>query len=134
MSFAVFTNFFGLGLLVLFVPIITDKVGNAGLLGIFSGLNVVAFVLIFFFVRETAGAMLGHTPGSMTFVSLEELNYLFGVSTKKHAIYQVKTVLPWIWNRYVKRSPDCPEAPEQLYTWARQAQKTESASQVERED
>ncbi|KJX99173.1 MFS sugar transporter like protein [Zymoseptoria brevis] len=133
MSFAVFTNMFGLGLLTLFVPVITDKLGHAGLLGIFAGLNVVAFVLIFFFVRETAGAMLGHTPGSMTFVSLEELNYLFGVSTSKHAIYQVKTVIPWIWSRYVKRSKDCDEVPEQLYTW-NLARKSQRAKPEARED
>lgn len=118
MSFAVFTNMLGLGLLTLFVPIITVKVSHAGLLGIFAGLNVVAFVLIFFFVRETAGATLGRTAGSMHFMSLEELNYVFGVSTKKHAIYQYRTVLPWIWRYYVRRDKGCPDSPEQLYRWA----------------
>lgn len=125
MSFAVFCNLFGLGLLTLFVPIITVNIGHGGLLGIFAGLNVVAFVLVFFLVRETSGATLG--AGSLTFMSLEELNYVFGVSSKKHAIYQMKEVLPWIWRYYVKRDKNCPDSPPQLYSWndARQTRKTE---------
>ena len=102
MSFAVFTNFLGAGLLTLFVPALTLVMGHAGLLGLFAGLNVVAFVLIFLFVRETAGATLGSAP-SMVFMSLEELNYIFGVSSWKHFEYQFHQVLPWAWNYYVKR-------------------------------
>lgn len=96
---------------------ITVKVSHGGLLGIFAGLNLVAFVLIFFFVRETSGATLGRTAGSMTFMSLEELNYVFGVSTKAHALYQTKTVLPWMWKYYIRRDKSS-DRPEQLYTWA----------------
>ena len=118
MSFAVFTNLFGAGLLTLFVPALTIAIGPAGLLGIFAGLNVVAFFLVFFFVRETAGAALGGTPGSMTFMSLEELNYIFGVSTAKHITYQLTTAVPWAWRYYVKRDKTCPDQPEKLYIWA----------------
>lgn len=118
MSFAVFSNLFGAGLLTLFVPAITNAIGHSGLLGLFAGLNVVAFVLVFFFVRETAGAALGGTPGSMTFMSLEELNYIFGVSTVKHAAYQVTTVVPWAWSYYIRRDKSCPDQPDKLYTWA----------------
>ncbi|KAK4957158.1 hypothetical protein LTR10_005116 [Elasticomyces elasticus] len=119
MSFAVFTNLFGAGLLALFVPALTNAIGHIGLLGIFAGLNVVAFVLVFFFVRETAGAAVGGGAfGSMISVSLEELNYIFGVSTKVHAKYQWRTVLPWAWQYYILRDEDCPDQPEKLYTWA----------------
>lgn len=121
MSFAVFTNLFGAGLLTLFVPALTLVVGHSGLLGIFAGLNVVAFFLVFFFVRETAGAALGGTPGSMTFMSLEELNYIFGVSTAKHVTYQITTAVPWAWRYYVRRDKTCPDMPEKLYTWARRS-------------
>lgn len=118
MSFAVFTNLFGAGLLALFVPALTNAVGHAGLLGIFAGLNVLAFVLVFFFVRETAGAAIGgRGQGSMMSVSLEELNYIFGVSTKQHAVYQWRTVLPWAWRYYVLRDKTW-DQPEKLYTWA----------------
>jgi len=119
MSFAVFTNLFGAGLLALFVPALTNSVGHPGLLGIFAALNVVAFVLVFFFVRETAGAAVGgHDFGTMVSVSLEELNYIFGVSTRKHAIYQWRTVLPWVWRYYIVRDKTCQDQPDKLYTWA----------------
>ena len=120
MSFAVFTNLFGAGLLTLFVPALTNAIGHAGLLGIFAALNVLAFILVFFFARETAGAALGVSPGSMTFMSLEELNYIFGVSTMKHIHYQMSFVVPWAWRYYIRRDETCPEHPEKLYTWARQ--------------
>ncbi|KAK3724857.1 hypothetical protein LTR37_000905 [Vermiconidia calcicola] len=118
MSFAVFVNLFGAGLLTLFVPALTIHLGHAGLLGLFAGLNIVTFILVFFFVRETAGITLGGTPGSMTFMSLEELNYIFGVSTVKHVKYQLTTVVPWVWSYYVVRDETCPDQPEKLYTWA----------------
>lgn len=102
---------------LIFASSITVKVSHGGLLGIFAGLNLVAFVLIFFFVRETSGATLGRTAGSMTFMSLEELNYVFGVSTKAHALYQTRTVLPWMWQYYI-RGDKTSDRPEQLYTWA----------------
>nr|POF26310.1 myo-inositol transporter 2 [Quercus suber] len=117
MSFAVFTNFLGCGLLALFVPVITAKIGHPGLLGIFAALNVVAFFLVFFFVRETAGAAIGSNVSSVLSVSLEELNYLFGVSTRQHVNYQVGTVLPWAWRYYVRREKDVPDQPDKLYTW-----------------
>ena len=131
MSFAVFCNLFGAGLLTLFVPALTIAIGHSGLLGIFAALNIVAFVLVFFFVRETAGAALGGTPGSMTFMSLEELGYIFGVSTVKHVRYQLTTVVPWAWRYYVKRDEDCPDQPEKLYTWASAREQEKQASEVE---
>ncbi|TKA83514.1 hypothetical protein B0A55_00496 [Friedmanniomyces simplex] len=119
MSFAVFTNLFGAGVLALFVPALTNAIGHVGLLGVFAGLNVLAFILVFFFVRETAGAAVGGGAfGNMISVSLEELNYIFGVPAAKHAIYQWKTVLPWAWQYYILRDKECPDQPEKLYTWA----------------
>lgn len=118
MSFSVFCNLFGAGLLALFVPALTAAIGHTGLLGIFAFLNVVSFILVFFFVRETAGAAVEGTFGSMISVSLEELNYIFAVPTAKHAVYQLKTVLPWAWRYYVKRDKTCHDQPEKLYTWA----------------
>ncbi|KAK0867179.1 hypothetical protein LTS02_004346 [Friedmanniomyces endolithicus] len=119
MSFAVFTNLFGAGVLALFVPQLTNVIGHSGLLGIFAGLNVVAFILVFFFVRETAGAAVGGGAfGNMISVSLEELNYIFGVPAAKHAMYQWDTVLPWAWRYYVLRDKACPDQPQKLYNWA----------------
>lgn len=134
MSFAVFANLFGAGLLTLFVPTLTRSIGQAGLLGIFAALNVVAFVLVFLFVRETAGAALGGTPGSMTFMSLEELNYIFGVSTAKHIRYQVTTAVPWAWSYYVRRDKDCPDWPQKLYTWASEKEHQVPSADAEAEE
>ena len=117
MSFAVFTNMFGLGLIILFVPALTNVLHHSGLLGVFAALNVVSFILVFFFVRETAGAALERTPGSLTFISLEELDYLFGVSTKRYAARQIE-VLIWAWRYYILQDKSC-SGPERFYSWTR---------------
>lgn len=140
MSFAVFTNLFGAGLLTLFVPILTEKITHPGLIGLFAGLNAVAWFLILFLVRETAGATLQSTyeqpkpslsrrrpttqdgePSSsadtnnvptvkahhvypaMTFMLLEELNYIFNVPASTYMRYQRNCVLPWFWQHYITR-------------------------------
>ena len=130
MSFAVFVNLFGAGVLTLFVPELTNSLqtfngnGQSSLLGIFVGLNVLSFLLIFFFVPETAGATLGKEEGSLNYISLEELNYIFGVSTVKHINYQLRHMVPWMFNRLIwrlkhpfSRDPYSSDRPEELYTW-----------------
>ncbi|KAI7163594.1 hypothetical protein KC349_g1216 [Hortaea werneckii] len=120
MSVAVFTNLFGAGLLTLFVPALTNAIGHAGLLGIFAGLNALAFGLVFLFVRETAGAAIGSTLGGMFSVSLEELNYIFEVKTKTHRDYQFRVMIPWFFKNLGKlvmlREV---QVPEKCYNWAR---------------
>jgi hypothetical protein len=78
-------------------------------------------ILIFFLVPETAGATLGTEEGNLNYISLEELNYIFGVRTRKHIEYQVKKVVPWAWGYYVRRRPEdrVRSTPELLYTWVR---------------
>ncbi|PLN80584.1 and other transporter-domain-containing protein [Aspergillus taichungensis] len=66
MSFSVMVNFLGLGLLVLFVPKLTQALGNAELLFLFSGLDVIAFILVFLFV-----------PSASSKYTLEEMNSIF---------------------------------------------------------
>lgn len=56
-----------------------------------SGLNVVAFVMIFFFVPETKQR------------TLEELDYIFAVPLSKFISYQTGTWLPWWFQRYILR-------------------------------
>ncbi|EDP53397.1 hypothetical protein AFUB_045720 [Aspergillus fumigatus A1163] len=76
MSFSVMVNFLGLSLLVLFVPRLTTilspngpsarkarLLGQSNLLFLFSGLNALAFVLVFFLV-----------PSGTAQISLEEMN------------------------------------------------------------
>ncbi|KAF7596889.1 hypothetical protein BBP40_011934 [Aspergillus hancockii] len=76
MSFSVMVNFLGLGLLVLFVPILTNALGQYGesnLCFLFMGLNALAFVLVFLFV-----------PGGTAKISLEEMNAIFNKRTADH--------------------------------------------------
>lgn len=131
---AVFINLFGAGLLTLFVPQLTKALqygssfvgnGQSRLLGIFAGLNVLSFLLIFFLVPETAGATLGKEEGSLNYISLEELNYIFGVSTGEHIDYQMNHMVPWAlrqvrwgFGRYILRKDVSePGPPEELYRW-----------------
>lgn len=48
-----------------------------------QGLNVIAFIMIFFFVPETKQR------------SLEELDYVFAVPTSKFISYQTGQAAPW---------------------------------------
>jgi hypothetical protein len=60
-----------------------------GAFGFYAGLNMLAFVIIFFFLPETKQR------------TLEELDYIFGVPTRRHAAYYSFTWLPWAVRRYV---------------------------------
>ena len=50
-----------------------DRFTPIGVLGFYAGLNVIAFFLILFFMPETKQR------------TLEELDYVFGVTTRRHA-------------------------------------------------
>lgn len=70
-----------------------------GAFGFYAAMNIVALVLIFLFMPETKQR------------TLEELDYVFAVPTRKHASYQLFTVLPWWIRRYIffRRNAVCPE-------------------------
>lgn len=70
-------------------PSLLARVTPTGAFGFYAGLNVVAFLVIFFVVPETKKR------------TLEELDFVFGVPTTKHAAYQLKVWLPWWIQRYV---------------------------------
>ncbi|KAI9771209.1 MAG: hypothetical protein M1839_002868 [Geoglossum umbratile] len=107
MSFAVFWNLLGAGILSLTVPFLNDSLRATGLLCLFAGLNVVTFALVFFLVYETKSA------------SLEEMNV--AVETRTHIKYQLDYVLPWAYNRYIRRTKD--EDPlDSLFIWAQNQQ------------
>lgn len=121
MSLAVSTNLLGAGLLALFVPVLTAKLGHLPLLGIFAALNVFAFILVFLFVPETAGAVIANDPanadGRLTAMSLEELNYVFGIKTERHMEYQCEEVFrDYFWKRYVVRDKTW-SRPRKFYMW-----------------
>jgi hypothetical protein len=115
MSFSVFVNFFFAGLLQLLVPQLLPSPRK--LLGVFAALCIVAFVFIFFFVRETKER------------TLEEINYIFGVRNAKHIRYQVTEMAPYKFKLYRWRlmswrmtkedkKKTKPIAPPALYTWS----------------
>ena len=60
-----------------------------GTFGFYAGLNVVAFFLIFFFLPETKQR------------TLEELDYVFGVTTRRHAQFQTTEQFPWWFRKYI---------------------------------
>lgn len=70
-------------------PLILHAFSPTGAFGFYAGLNVVAFVMIFLWVPETKQR------------TLEELDYVFGVPTKKFIGYNSKVALPWWWKRWV---------------------------------
>lgn len=91
MSWAVATNNFWASILSLTFPRMLLAMSATGAFGFYAGLNLVALALIFCFVPETKQK------------TLEELDYVFAVSNRRHMAYQCKEVLPWWINRYVLR-------------------------------
>lgn len=109
MSFACSVNYLLAGLLALTVPQLNHALGPTGLLGLFAGLDAIAAILAWLFV-----------PGTVQITTLEDMNYIFGVPTKRHVEYQVKDVLPWTLKHYTPGLYADELIP--LYTWNRQRQ------------
>jgi MFS family permease len=99
MAWAVSTNNIWGAVLSITFPYMLTAFTPQGAIGFYAALNIIAFVLIFLFVPETKQ------------LSLEELDYVFAVSTRRHASYQLFTVMPWWIKRYIFRRKDavCPE-------------------------
>lgn len=70
---AISINLFFAGMLTILLPSIDKKLKTAGTLGLFAGLNIVAFILIFFLVQETKE------------LSLEDLDHLFDIPMQDFA-------------------------------------------------
>ncbi|KAI0683947.1 hypothetical protein BC835DRAFT_1392462 [Cytidiella melzeri] len=84
-----------------------------GAFGWYAGWNVIGFILILLFVPETKA------------LSLEELDQVFSVPTRKHALYQLKA-LPHNIKKYIFRMKVAPMAP--LYHHERVADEKEAAA------
>ncbi|KAF1960445.1 hypothetical protein CC80DRAFT_583125 [Byssothecium circinans] len=76
-------------ILVLTFPSLLAKITPTGAFAFYAGLNVLAFGMIFFLVPETMQR------------TLEELDFIFGVPTRRHMAYQIRCWLPWWFKRYV---------------------------------
>lgn len=92
MSWAVATNLFWAAVLSVSFPRILGAFGSTGAFGFYAGLNVLAFIMIFFLVPETKQR------------TLEELDYVFAVPTRTHCHYQLTKALPYFFSRYVFRN------------------------------
>ncbi|KAF9892110.1 hypothetical protein FE257_002516 [Aspergillus nanangensis] len=100
MSFSVMVNFLGLGLLVLFVPVLTQAFepdGQSKLLFLFTGLNALAFVLVFFLV-----------PSGTARVSLEDMNDIFNRKTSEHVSEHLSGLKKLACRRPVDDEPEYP--------------------------
>ncbi|KAH0493592.1 hypothetical protein TgHK011_000253 [Trichoderma gracile] len=99
MSWAVATNNFWASVLSLTFPRMLTAMTATGAFSFYAGLNLIALALIFLFVPETKQK------------TLEELDYVFGVSDRRHARYQLTEVLPWWFKRYVffQKTGPCPQ-------------------------
>lgn len=101
MSWAVATNNFWASILTISLPRMLAAFTPQGVFGFYAGLNVMAFFMIFFFLPETKQR------------TLEELDYVFGVTTRHHASFQMRRQFPWWFRRYVMLRKGEPEP--QLY-------------------
>ncbi|KAL8773575.1 MAG: hypothetical protein Q9209_001680 [Squamulea sp. 1 TL-2023] len=91
MSLAVSINLFWAAVLTVVYPKLSDALTPTGAIGFFAGLNIIALLMIFLWVPETKQR------------TLEELDYIFAVPTRKHMHYQVAKVLPYSIKRYILR-------------------------------
>ncbi|KAF1918882.1 D-xylose-proton symporter [Ampelomyces quisqualis] len=91
MSWAVATNNFWGAVLSLTLPRLLKAFKPQGVFGLYSGLNIVAVIMIFLWMPETKQR------------TLEELDYIFAVPTRTHMRYQVTQNLPWWFKTYILR-------------------------------
>lgn len=92
MAWAVATCLGWAAVLSITFPRMLDVLTPTGAFGFYAGLNVIAFCMIFLWVPETKQR------------TLEELDYVFAVPTRKHASYQLTKTLPYFFKRYVLRN------------------------------
>ncbi|KAF7593229.1 hypothetical protein BBP40_011770 [Aspergillus hancockii] len=97
-------NAIGSALSLTFPPLL-KALGPTGAFGFYAALNMLAFFVIFFIVPETKWVTLSEKSRPSTNGSrqrtLEELDYVFGVPTRRHVSYQAKTWLPYMIKRRV---------------------------------
>ena len=58
---------------------------------------------------------------------MEGINYIFGVSTLRHMVYQIKEVAPWCFYHYILRQKGLKDLPS-FYRYGREREDVDSAS------
>jgi len=89
MGWAVATCLFWAAVLSISFPRILAAFTPTGAFGFYAGLNVLAFFMIYLWVPETKQR------------TLEELDYIFAVPTRKFMGYQTGKVAPWYFKRWI---------------------------------
>lgn len=79
------------GILSLTFPRMTTVMTQTGAFGFYAALNLIAWFMIFAFVRETKQ------------LTLEEIDQVFSVPTKEFLAYETKTWLPYFVKRHILR-------------------------------
>ncbi|KAL8689183.1 MAG: hypothetical protein Q9218_005086 [Villophora microphyllina] len=102
----------GAGILDLCVPALISKIHQTKVLCLFAGLDALALCLVWLFVPGTERQI----------ATMEEMNYVFGVATRRHMQYQVKEVAPWCYDHYIRRRRGVDLAP--LYRYASAKEET----------
>ncbi|KAH7165201.1 putative facilitated glucose transporter [Dactylonectria macrodidyma] len=108
MAWAVCINNTFAGVLSLTFPRMRTVMTPTGAFGFYAGLNLVAWFMIFCFVRETKQ------------LTLEELDQVFSVPTSKFINYELTVWLPWFIRRYIFRQKIA--RPPQIIARAEKAQ------------
>ncbi|SPO07566.1 probable transporter (major facilitator superfamily) [Cephalotrichum gorgonifer] len=98
MAWAVCINNTFAGVLSLTFPPMRRAMTQTGAFGFYAGLNLVAWAMIFFFVRETKQ------------LTLEELDQVFSVPTKDYISHETTVWLPYFVKKHVLRK-DIPKPP-----------------------
>jgi hypothetical protein len=91
MAWAVCINNTFAGILSLTFPRMRTVMTPTGAFGFYAGLNLIAWFMIFCFVRETKQ------------LTLEELDQVFSVPTKNFIGYELKVWLPYFIKRHIFR-------------------------------
>jgi hypothetical protein len=91
MAWAVATNNFWASVLSLSLPRMLSALTVQGTFGFYAAMNFLAFWMIFFWLPETK------------LKTLEELDYVFAVPTRRHMKYQVGEVAPYFLKRLAGR-------------------------------
>ncbi|KAL8799715.1 MAG: hypothetical protein Q9182_005693 [Xanthomendoza sp. 2 TL-2023] len=91
MAWAVCINNTFAGILSLTFPRMQTVMTPTGAFGFYAGLNLIAWFMIFCFVRETKQ------------LTLEELDQVFSVPTKHFISHELTVSLPYIFKRYILR-------------------------------
>lgn len=124
MSLAVSVNLLGFGLLILFAPFAENQ---ATLLAAFAGLNAVAFVLVWLFVPEVAGAAIRNSSSGLTHLNLDQLSQIFRLKTWTHVRYQV-TAAPYnLWWQLKSKFSDLSDEHLTFFDWAQQKDSEEAS-------